>query len=99
MRENRANAATSGRIAVNSALDRKTADSNGDRRAVSRVLVVACLALLWMTVVLGRLAYLQLFLHSEYMARAHRQQQRVIEITPKRGAIYDLNMHPLAMSI
>src|SRR5260370_38607405 len=33
------------------------------------------------------------------MARAHRQQQRVIEITPKRGAIYDRNMHPLAMSI
>jgi len=47
----------------------------------------------------GRLGYLQLFLHSEYMARAHRQQQRVIEITPKRGAIYDRNMHPLAMSI
>jgi len=23
----------------------------------------------------------------------------VIEITPKRGAIYDRNMHPLAMSI
>src|SRR5258706_1270789 len=33
------------------------------------------------------------------MARAQRQQQRVIEITPKRGAIYDRNMHPLAMSI
>jgi len=52
-----------------------------------------------MTAVFGRLAYLQLFLHSEYMARAQRQQQRVIEITPKRGAIYDRNMHPLAMSI
>jgi len=52
-----------------------------------------------MTAVFGRLGYLQLFLHSEYMARAHRQQQRVIEITPKRGAIYDRNMHPLAMSI
>jgi len=52
-----------------------------------------------MTAVFGRLGYLQLFLHSEFMARAQRQQQRVIEITPKRGAIYDRNMHPLAMSI
>src|SRR5712664_705893 len=99
MPENRAHAATGGRIAVNSMRDRKTVDSNGDRRAVSRLLIVACVALLWMTAVLGRLGYLQLFLHSEYMARAHRQQQRVIEITPKRGAIYDRNMHPLAMSI
>src|SRR5258708_1056744 len=99
MPENRAHAAPGGRIAVNSVRDRKTADSNVDRKAVSRLLVVACVALLWMTAVLGRLVYLQLFLHSEYMARAHRQQQRVIEITPKRGAIYDRNMHPLAMSI
>src|SRR5258708_27358147 len=52
-----------------------------------------------MTARFGRLGYLQLFLHTGYMARAHRQQQRVIEITPKRGAIYDRNMHPLAMSI
>src|SRR5712664_3565380 len=99
MPENRAHAAAGGRIAVNSVRDRKTADSNVDRKAVSRLLVVACVALLWMTAVLGRLGYLQLFLHSEHMARAHRQQQRVIEITPRRGAIYDRNMHPLAMSI
>src|SRR5260370_33486981 len=99
MPENRAHAAPGGRIAVNSVRDRKTADSNVDRKAVRRLVVVACLALLWMTAVLGRLVYLQLFLHSEYMARAHRQQQRVIEITPKRGATYDRNMHPLARSI
>jgi cell division protein FtsI (penicillin-binding protein 3) len=52
-----------------------------------------------MLAVFGRLGYLQLFRHSEYMARAQRQQKRVIEITPKRGAIYDRNMHPLAMSL
>src|ERR1700731_2956383 len=108
MPENRAHAATGGRITINSVRDREPADSNGDRRAaqgnadrktVNHLLIVACLTLVWMTAVLGRLGYLQLFLHSEYMARAHRQQQRVIEITPKRGAIYDRNMHPLAMSI
>jgi cell division protein FtsI (penicillin-binding protein 3) len=73
--------------------------SKGDRLAVKHLLIVAGLALLWMTAVFGRLAYLQLFRHTEYMARAQRQQQRVIEITPKRGSIFDRNMHPLAMSI
>jgi cell division protein FtsI (penicillin-binding protein 3) len=64
-----------------------------------RLLIVAGVALLWMTAVLGRLGYLQLIRHSDYLARAQRQQQRTIEITPKRGAIYDRNMHPLAMSV
>src|SRR5437773_5519294 len=99
MPENRVHAATGGRIAVDSGRKRKTVDSNGGRKAVGRLLIVAGLALLWMTAVFGRLGYLQLFLHREYLAWAQRQQQRVIEITPKRGAIYDRNMHPLAMSI
>jgi len=64
-----------------------------------RLLILAGVALLWMTAVFGRVAYLQLFRHSEYLTRASRQQRRVIEITPKRGAIYDRNMHPLAMSM
>src|ERR1700758_3433306 len=64
-----------------------------------RLLIVAGVALLWMAAVFGRLGYLQLIRHSTYVARAQRQQQRTIEITPKRGAIYDRNMHPLAMSV
>jgi cell division protein FtsI (penicillin-binding protein 3) len=64
-----------------------------------RLLIVAGVALLWMTAVFGRLGYLQLIRHSDYLARAQRQQQRTIEITPRRGAIYDRNMHPLAMSV
>ena len=38
---------------------------------------------LWMTAVFGRLTYLQLFLHSEYLPRALRQQQRTIEISTR----------------
>ncbi|MGB8321548.1 MAG: penicillin-binding protein [Candidatus Acidiferrum sp.] len=64
-----------------------------------RLLILAGVALFWMTAVFGRLTYLQLFRHSDYMMRAARQQRRTIEITPKRGAIYDRNMHPLAMSV
>jgi len=51
-----------------------------------------------MGAVFARLGFLQLVEHGDYLVRAHRQQQRTIEITPKRGAIYDRNMHPLAMS-
>jgi cell division protein FtsI (penicillin-binding protein 3) len=90
MQQNRSHVASGGRVAVG---------SKGDRLAVKHLLIVAGLAMLWMTAVFGRLAYLQLFRHTEYMARAQRQQQRVIEITPKRGSIFDRNMHPLAMSI
>jgi cell division protein FtsI (penicillin-binding protein 3) len=64
-----------------------------------RLLILAGVALFWMLAVSGRLAYLQLFRHSEYMMRASRQQRRTLDITPKRGAIYDRNMRPLAMSV
>jgi cell division protein FtsI (penicillin-binding protein 3) len=64
-----------------------------------RLLIVAGVALLWTTGVFGRLSYLQLIKHGEYLARAQRQQQRTIEITPKRGIIYDRNMRALAMSV
>jgi len=64
-----------------------------------RLLLIAGVVLLWMMCVFGRVAYLQLFLHSDYLAKASRQQRRTLEITPKRGAIYDRNMHPLAMSV
>src|ERR1700676_4538301 len=68
-------------------------------RAHVRLLILAGVALLWATAVFGRLGYLQLYRHREYLVRAQRQQQRTIEISPKRGAIYDRNMHALAMSI
>jgi cell division protein FtsI (penicillin-binding protein 3) len=64
-----------------------------------RLLILAGAALFLMTAVFGRLAYLQLFRHSEYMGRAMRQQRRTLEISPKRGDIYDRNLRPLAMSV
>ncbi len=63
------------------------------------MLIVAGVALLWTTAIFGRLVYLQLYRHGDYLTKAQRQQQRIIEISPKRGAIYDRNMHALAMSI
>ena len=79
--------------------DRRARTRKRERTAEERLVLVAGFLLLSLTAVSGRLAYLQLFRHSDYLARAARQQQRVIEITPQRGPIYDRNMHPLAMSI
>jgi cell division protein FtsI (penicillin-binding protein 3) len=73
--------------------------AGGSRSAANRLLIVAGAALLWITAVFGRLSYLQLVRHSDYLARAQRQQQRSFDITPKRGVIYDRNMHALAMSV
>jgi len=64
-----------------------------------RLLIIAGVALFWMAGIFGRVAYLQLFLHSEYLARAAKQQRKRIDIAPKRGVIYDRNLRPLAMSI
>jgi len=65
----------------------------------ARVLVVAALVLVWMGSALGRLAYLQLFCYGDYLNRAERQQQRIVEVSPHRGVVYDRNLHELAMSI
>ena len=64
-----------------------------------RWLVVWVLAVVWMVAVLARLGYLQLVCYSEYLAKAQHQQQRIFEISPKRGAIYDRKGRELAVSI
>jgi cell division protein FtsI/penicillin-binding protein 2 len=79
--------------------DRRAVIGRREHTAGERLLMVAGVILACLIAVLGRLGYLQLFRHSEYLAHAARQQQRTIEITPKRGSIYDRNMDPLAMSI
>src|SRR5476651_2182948 len=68
-------------------------------RAHVRLVIVAGVALLWITAIFGRLVYLQLYRHGDYFTKAMRQQQRIIEISPKRGIIYDRNGLALAMSV
>jgi cell division protein FtsI (penicillin-binding protein 3) len=64
-----------------------------------RFVLVAAVVALWMGAVLGRLGYLQLIRYPEYLARAQRQQQRIVEVSPRRGIIYDRNLRELAMSV
>jgi cell division protein FtsI (penicillin-binding protein 3) len=64
-----------------------------------RWLIVWSLAVVWIAIILARLVHLQLFCYSEYLAKAQRQQQRIFEISPMRGTIYDRRGRELAVSL
>ena len=53
----------------------------------------------WVVAIFLRLYDLQIIQYVQLLTRADRQQQRTVEIAPKRGVIYDRDMHPLAMSL
>src|SRR5215212_10034994 len=67
--------------------------------ATKRLYVFAALLLLWLCAICFRLVELQVFAYGDFVQRAARQQQRSIEVSPRRGIIYDRNGHELAMSI
>ena len=69
------------------------------RNARLRWLTIWALAAVWMVAIIARLTYLQLFQYSNYLAKAQRQQQRVFEISPMRGTIYDRKGRELAVSL
>ncbi len=52
----------------------------------------------WIVVLLGRLVELQLVRHDEFARRARRQQERTVELAPRRGAITDRAGRPLAVT-
>jgi cell division protein FtsI (penicillin-binding protein 3) len=53
----------------------------------------------WVMVIGGRLVWLQVIQHSEWMDKAERQQQRTFEVAPRRGVLYDRNLRELAMTV
>ena len=66
---------------------------------LSRGLLLGGILALWMVGLVARLYHLQIIQYVELLARAQRQQQRTIEVTPQRGTIFDRQMNPLAMSL
>ncbi|HXI13193.1 MAG TPA: penicillin-binding transpeptidase domain-containing protein [Thermoanaerobaculia bacterium] len=53
----------------------------------------------WGLIVVLRLGQIQLANHDEYVARAVRQQERTLSLTPVRGSIYDTKGRILAESV
>ena len=68
------------------------------RSSLTRLMIVALVLVLCCGGALFRLAYLELFRYPDFLARAERQQQHLVEISPKRADILDRNAHELAMS-
>lgn len=67
-------------------------------RRIRMVLVLAGFAL-WALIIVGRLVWLQAVQHSAWQERADRQQQRTFAVAPRRGILYDRNLHELAMTV
>jgi len=55
--------------------------------------------LVWACTISGRLFWLQILRHQEYVDRAQKQQQRTFEVAPRRGILYDRNLRELAMTV
>ena len=54
---------------------------------------------LWAVAIAGRLVWLQVVRHAEFVQRAARQQERGFEVAPRRGVLYDRNLRELAMTV
>ena len=67
----------------------------GGRRLRWFVVVLA----LWGAAVVGRLVQIQIAQGSRYRARAQRQQERRVEVSPRRGSILDRAGRELAVSV
>ena len=68
-------------------------------RLERRRLIVGAVCFLWFICIAARLYYFQVIQYVDMESRAQRQRQRVIEVAPQRGVIYDRQMNPLAMSM
>ncbi len=67
--------------------------------ATRRLYLLGGLLFLWTFLVCFRLVQLQILRYGDFVKQAQRQQQRSIEVAPRRGIIYDRNGDELAMSV
>jgi cell division protein FtsI (penicillin-binding protein 3) len=65
----------------------------------ARFFVICLLFLVWLCAISGRLFWLQIVRHQDFVERAAKQQQRTFEVAPRRGILYDRNMREMAMTV
>src|SRR5580658_2394015 len=65
----------------------------------TRFWLVCLFFLAWGAVIGSRLFWLQVVRHGEFQERAEKQQLRTFEVAPRRGVLYDRNLHELAMTV
>ncbi len=64
-----------------------------------RFVYVALFFCFWTVLIGGKLMWLQVVRHSDFVERAARQQQKTFEVAPRRGVLYDRNLRELAMTV
>ncbi len=64
-----------------------------------RVFWIVAIFVCWAVLIAGRLFWLQVIRHGEWEARAAQQQQRTFQVAPRRGILYDRDLHELAMTV
>jgi cell division protein FtsI (penicillin-binding protein 3) len=64
-----------------------------------RFLYILAFFIVWTGLICLRLIWLQVAMRHVYVDKAVRQQQRTFEILPRRGILYDRNLHELAVSV
>ncbi|GAA3760898.1 penicillin-binding transpeptidase domain-containing protein [Terriglobus aquaticus] len=60
---------------------------------------VAVFFMAWIAIICGRLVWIQLVKHHDWVERAAKQQQRTFEVAPRRGVLYDRNLRELAVTV
>jgi cell division protein FtsI (penicillin-binding protein 3) len=65
----------------------------------ARFWLVCLFFLMWAAAITGRLFWLQVVRHSEFIDRAAKQQLHTFEVAPRRGMLYDRNLRELAMTV
>ncbi|HUX27129.1 MAG TPA: hypothetical protein VMV39_00005, partial [Terracidiphilus sp.] len=65
----------------------------------TRFWLICLFFLIWVCAIAARLFMLQIVEHKQYAERAEKQQQRTFEVAPRRGVLYDRNLHELAMTV
>lgn len=64
-----------------------------------RIVFVLGIFMAWAAVIGGRLLWLQVVEHGDWADKAARQQQRTFLVAPRRGILYDRDLHELAMTV
>jgi penicillin-binding protein 2 len=64
-----------------------------------RLYLLGGFLLFWFCVICLRLVYLQILRYGDFQQRAEKQQQRAVNVSAKRGVIFDRQGNELAMSI
>jgi cell division protein FtsI (penicillin-binding protein 3) len=61
---------------------------------------IVCVGLLvWASLIVSKLFWLQIVRHKEFSEKAQKQQEHTFEVAPRRGVLYDRNLRELAMTV